>query len=217
MTPAVPAAAARPTDHLPESVVVTGTGAVFGEPDVLTADFAVEADAPAVDSALTRASAAATRMRDALVHAGVARADLRTSDVSINSRRKGEKITGYTVVQGLTAKIRNLPRAGALMSTAITSGGDAARLNSASFGLENDAALLAEARKKAFADARGKAELYAREAHRPLGRVIRVTEDGTGSAGPSPLRGLAYADQAVPVEPGRQQLTATITVEWSLT
>jgi uncharacterized protein len=210
------AASAPVAEETRESVIVSGTGKVSGEPDVLTVSFGVETDAPAVGPALDRAATASTRMRDALVRAGVAKADLQTSDVSVNSRRSGTKITGYTVSQGLTAKIRTLPKAGAVISAAMTAGGDAARLHGTSFAIENDGALLTEARKRAFADARGKAELYAREAGRPLGRVIRVSEESAGFAGGAGLRGLAYADQAAPVEPGRQDLSVTISVEWAL-
>jgi uncharacterized protein YggE len=201
----------------PESVQVTGTGEVSGRPDLLTATFAVEAGASTVDKALNDANAAATRMRDSLVRAGTARSDLQTSDIGISADRNDDQaITGYTVTQGLTAKIRNLPRAGALMSAAIAAGGDAARLSGVSFSIEDDAALLMEARRKAFDDARGKAELYAGAAGRPLGRVLRVSEETptyTGGAGGSFA---AAADMAVPIEPGRQQLTVTVVVEWAL-
>ena len=102
--PAAASTAVPPPDH-EDSVQVTGTGAVFGVPDVLTADFGVEADAPTVDDAMRRATTAATRMRDALLHAGVVKTDLRTSDVAINPKRNDHNdITGYTVSQGLTAK-----------------------------------------------------------------------------------------------------------------
>ncbi|MFI1990626.1 SIMPL domain-containing protein [Actinoplanes sp. NPDC020271] len=210
------ATASQVAEQERESIVVSGTGEVSGTPDVLVANFAVETDAPAVGSALDRAAAAATRMRDALVRAGIAKADLTTSDVSVTARRNATKITGYTASQGLTAKIRDLPKAGSILSAAVASGGDSARLSSTSFTIEDDSALLAEARRKAFADARGKAQSYAREAGRPLGRVVRVSEESAGFAGASALRGMAYADQPVPVEPGRQQVVVTVTVEWAL-
>jgi hypothetical protein len=211
----------RPVNAAPDSVSaervsVTGTGEVFAEPDTLAADFAVETAAATVDDALNRANAAATRMRNALVRAGVVGADLQTSNLGINSRRNDNgEIVGYTVTQGLTATIRDLPRAGVLISAAIAAGGDAARLNGVSFAIEDDAALLSEARRKAFADARGKAELYAREAGRPLGRVVRVSEATFGYAGPVDRNTMAAADSPVPIEPGRQRLAVTITVEWA--
>ncbi|HEX9999989.1 MAG TPA: SIMPL domain-containing protein [Actinoplanes sp.] len=206
-----------PADQSLDSVLVTGTGAVFGEPDTLTANFAVETTAATVGEALESANKAAARMRDALVRAGVARTDLQTSDVGINAKQNAdEKITGYAVRQGLTAKVRNLPRAGALMSAAIAAGGDAARLNGVSFAIEDDAELLNEARRKAFADARGKATLYARQAGRPLGRVVKLSEETPSYGGPVAHYSMAAADSAVPIEPGRQRLTVTVTVEWAL-
>lgn len=212
-----PAAAAGPDDQTRDSVLVTGTGEVFGEPDTLTADFAVEADASTVGEALGRANTATTRMRDALVRAGVVKTDLQTSNVGIGPKRNDHNdITGYTVSQGLTATIRDLPRAGALMSAAIAAGGDAARLNGVSFSISDQAALLVEARKKAFADARAKAELYARAAGRSLGRVVKVSEESAGYRGSYGQNGMAAADSAVPIEPGRQQLAVTVSVEWSL-
>ena len=217
--PAVASAGATvesPSGDQRESVVVTGRGEVLGEPDTLTAQLAVETSAATVDAALHRATAALTRMRDTLVRAGTATADLQTSNVGISARRKDDgTIVDYTVNQGLTAKLRHLPRAGAILSATITAGGDAARLNGVSFTIEDDAALLAEARRKAFADARAKATLYAREAGRPLGRVVRVTEaTSEHSVAGEPDR--FAADSPVPVEPGRQRLAVTVTVEWVL-
>ncbi len=206
-------AAEQPAD----SVLVTGTGEVSGEPDTLTANFAVETTAATVDEALQRANAAATRMRDALVRAGLTGADLQTSNVDVTAQRTDAgKITGYTVSQGTTATIRDLPKAGTLMSEAIAAGGDAARLNGVWFAIEDDTALLAEARRKAFADARSKADLYAREAGRPLGRVIRVSEVLPGDLGDGAPDFRAGADSPVPIQPGRLQLTATVAVEWAL-
>ncbi|BCJ47966.1 putative conserved lipoprotein LpqG [Actinoplanes ianthinogenes] len=215
--PAV-AAGDRTADQPREGVLVTGTGEVFGTPDTLAANFAVETSAATVADALDRANTAATRMRDALVRAGVAKADLQTSDFGINARRDdAQKITGYTVNQGLTAKIRKIPQAGPVISAAVAAGGDAARLNGVSFAIENDAALLAQAREKAFADARGKAELYARAAGRPLGHVVKITE-GTPSyeytGGQDRFASFAPG-AAAPVEPGQQQLSVTVTVEWA--
>jgi uncharacterized protein YggE len=217
--PAFASAAAvgvSPAGHLRESVLVEGTGKVFGNPDMLTADLAVETVAATVGEALDHANTAATRMRDTLIRAGIARADLQTSNLSISSRANdAQAIIGYTVNQGLTVKIRKLRRAGELLSAAIAAGRDAARLNGVSFAIDNDAALLAEARRKAFADARQKAELYAREAGRPLGRVLNVSETAPSAGGWGQHSSFAI-DSPVSIEPGQQQLAVTVTVEWAL-
>jgi uncharacterized protein len=215
--PAAASTGSPPSGQPLESVLVTGTGEVFGEPDLLTADFAVESSASTVEEALNRANTAAARMRDTLIRAGLAGTDLRTSHLAIGAQRDDDGgVTGYLVTQGLSAAIRNLPRAGTIMSDAVAAGGDAARLNGVWFALEDDAALLTEARTKAFADARGKAEVYAHEAGRPLGRVVKVSEvapDHLGSGGQD-LR--IAADSPMPIEPGRQRVAVTVAVEWAL-
>jgi uncharacterized protein YggE len=206
-----------PAGQFRESVLVEGTGEVYGNPTTLAADLAVETTAATVGEALNRANVAATRMRDTLVRAGIARADLQTSSLSISSKvNDAQAIIGYTVNQGLTVKIRNLRRAGELLSAAIAAGGDAARLNGVSFAIDNDAALLATARRHAFADARRKAELYAREAGRPLGRVLKVSETAPSCGGCFGQNNSFAMASRVPIEPGRQRLAVTVTVEWAL-
>ncbi|MCU7724238.1 SIMPL domain-containing protein [Actinoplanes sp. KI2] len=207
-----------PADQAQDSVLVTGTGEVGGEPDTLTADFGVETTASTVAQALQSANTAANRMRDSLIHAGITRADLQTSNLTIGTKVDDKQaVIGYTVSEGLTATIRNLGRAGELMSAAIAAGGDAARLNGVSFAIENDTALLTKARKKAFADARRKATLYAGEAGRSLGRVLKVSEAAPSDGGPvTHYFGPAAMSAPFPIDPGRQQLAVTVTVEWAL-
>jgi uncharacterized protein YggE len=209
-SPASATVVSRAAEDPREGITVTGTGEAFGEPDTLTADFAVETTGATVKEALDRAVAAATRMRDSLLGAGTARADLQTT------QKDDGKITGYTASQGLSLTVRDLARAGTLISAAIEAGGDAARLSNVSFAIENDDALLAQARKAAFADARAKATLYAAEAGRPLGRVVRVNEETPSFGGFSQKHLMASADAAVPIEPGRQRLTVSVVVEWAL-
>src|SRR3954451_6616330 len=147
-----------PAGQFQESVLVDGTGEGYGTPNMLAVDFAVETTAATVREALDRANVAATRMRDTLVRAGIARADLQTSNLIISLKvNQAQKIVGYIVSQGLSVKVRNLKRAGALLSAAIAAGGDAARLNGVSFAIDNPAALLVTARRRAFADAERKA------------------------------------------------------------
>ena len=215
--PATASTEALAAEQAADSVLVTGVGEVSGEPDTLTANFAVQTTTPAVHDALDRANAAATQMRDALVQAGLTSADLQTSNLSISSQRDNDgKVTGYTVDQGIQATFRDLPKAGAIMSAAIAACGDAARLEGVWFSIEDDAALMAEARRTAFADARAKAELYARETGRPLGRVIKISEVGPGDVAPGGFDSRSGASSPVPIEPGRLRLTATVTVQWAL-
>jgi uncharacterized protein len=213
------AVAAEPTttDGAREGVLVSGTGQVLGMPDMLRADFGAEARGASVDEALRSANNALARIRDALVKAGVDRADMQTADVEIFPRySRGGGINGYQVSHQLTVKIRQLDKAGATLSAAVNAGGNNARLSGVSFAMEDDSALLAEARKKAFAEAKAKAELYGQQAGRPLGQVVSVTE-AVRESRPYQTEelGAAASTGGLAIEPGRQRLAVTVTVEWA--
>jgi uncharacterized protein len=171
-----------------------------------------------VDAALRTANGALGRIRDALVDHGVAEADIQTAGIDIYPRyARGGAISGYQVSHQLTVKIRDLAKAGAIISAAVDAGGNAARLSGVSFAIEDDDTLLAQARRQAFADAKAKAELYGEQAGRQLGPVVSVTE--TVRAAEVSAESFRAADLAapspVPIEPGRQQLAVTVTVEWA--
>ena len=219
VAPASAATQTPPADRAREGILVSATGEVLGVPDTLRADFGVGTTAATVDEALNLANAAMTQMQEALVDGGVARADLQTSNASIQPTygRQG-RIIGYAVNEGLTAKIRTTSDAGALITAAIAAGGDAARLSGVSFEIEQDDALLAAARRNAFADAQAKAELYAEQAGRTLGQVMSVTEEVPSNGFTTFASGAAEAMPVpfdVPLQPGREQLAVTVTVEWS--
>jgi uncharacterized protein YggE len=218
--PTSPSATTTSDDGGREGIHVSAVGKVTGRPDVLRIDLGVDIRRASVDSALSQANSTMAKLRTALIRNGVATQDLQTNDVSISPEYddKGRAITAYVVHQGLTVKIRNLERAGRTIDAAARAVGDAARINGVSFAIEDNEALLAQARKNAFASAKAKAELYAAEAGRSLGAVQNVTES-VDAPGPyyynnmaAPMAARAVADMAV--DPGQQQLTVTVNVDW---
>jgi uncharacterized protein YggE len=124
---------------------------------------------------------------------------------------------GYDVYETVAVTLRNLADAGATISDAAAAGGDATRINGVTFTIEDQSALLAQARDAAFADAKAKAEQYAKLAGRSLGRVSVITE-GTSSGGVIyPMeRSAMSAGAPVPVSPGSQDVTLSTNVTWEL-
>ena len=200
-------------------ISVVGVGTVSGTPDVLRFTVGVEVTADTVDAALSSANAAASRMIAVLRERGVAEQDLQTAAVQVHPRygERGEQITGYVVRQDLTVKVTDLDAAGALMTAAVDAGGDAARLSGVAFALEDNDELLAAAREQAYAQARDKAEQYARLAGKELGAVLAISEDV--SRGPWPMA-RASADLAtaasVPIEPGSTDVSVDVHVRWEM-
>ena len=85
------------------------------------------------------------------------------------------------------------------------------------YEFDDDAALRSKARELAYADARTRAEQYAKLAGRTLGDVVLVREEVTPS-GPVPMAAdsaMATAS-AVPIAPGTTDVTVTADVRWSM-
>lgn len=198
-------------------VTVTGTGLVTAVPDVAVVDLGAEARAPGVQDALDRAGAALDAAARGLRERGVTPADLRTTTTSTWTERTDDGTSRTTVRLALRAQVRDVAGAGEAVRAALAAAGDAARLDGIGFALADPAPLAAAAREAAFADARERAEQYAALAGRRLGAVVEVVE---GGGGPGPvartLAAAAPAGDALAVEPGTQEVRATVTVRWEL-
>ncbi|WP_455605525.1 SIMPL domain-containing protein [Cellulosimicrobium funkei] len=196
-------------------VTTTGQGAVTATPDVAVVELGAEASAPGVQDALDRANAGLAAARDALVAHGVAPSDLRTSQTSTwtEQREDGPRTTARLT---LRATLRDVGASGEVVRAALDAAGPVGRLDSTSLAVGDPAPLAAAAREAAFADARARAEQYARLAGRSLGPVVEIREDD-GAPGPVArvLAAKATSDALV-VEPGSQEVRATVTVRWEL-
>jgi uncharacterized protein YggE len=212
-------AAAAASDPAQQGVVVSGLGKVSGTPDVLRVQIGVEVRRADVSSALRDASVVQNRVRAAIRRDGVDPKDMQTADVSLypSYTRKGAP-NGYSVSQSLTVKVRNLPRAGKTIGDAVTAGGNAARVQGVSFALEDNAALLEQARDAAYGEAKKKAERYASLSGRQLGQVELVSEQVPDGAQPMKYAAdLAAAPMAsLPIDAGQSQVSVSVTVRWSL-
>lgn len=211
-----------------DGITVTGVGEVTGRPDVLRATIGVEVTDDSVQAAMETASERAEAVTAALQDAGVAAEDIQTEDVTVRRARPerppepgaapAPEERPYVAENRLDVRIRDVDGAGQVLQAAVDAGGDAARLRGVRFDVEDDDELLADARERAFADARDKAEQYARLAGRELGALQALREGRATSPGPGPFPDEAAAapHAAVPVEPGTERLVVRVTAVWSL-
>jgi hypothetical protein len=122
-------------------------------------------------------------------------------------------VQGYVAQNSVSATIAELARVGAVIDAAVAAGAN--QVYGPSLARDDQAELYRRALRAALDDARADAQVLAAAANVSLGRVTAVVEGGA----PQPL---AYAaDQAraaesTPVEPGTQQVTATVTVTFSV-
>jgi hypothetical protein len=205
----------------PEGVTVTGSGTAEAVPDLLVATLGTETRAGTVAEALDGSVRAMADVIATLRAGGVGDLDLTTGSATVWPISDGYgRVTGYSASQQLTARLRELDRAGALVSEAVRAGGEAARMHGLSFDLSDTRQVTEWARVQAWQDARAKADQLATLAQRRLGEVVRIRE--SGPVHPMGVHGLRYAAAAMPegmptmpVEPGTTTVTVTIEVEWA--
>ena len=129
------------------------------------------------------------------------------------------RLTGYQVSENLSVVLRDLSKAGSIITDVAQVGGDALQIGGATLDLDQDGALITSARQAAFADALAKAKTYADAAGRTLGAVTSISE----STDSQPVT-FAYAAPAasaaaaapVPIQAGSQDVTVTVAVTWAL-
>ena len=209
-------------DKATRQVTVVGAGEVKGTPDTLTVNASIAFVAPEVTGAMNQTSDRQKAVIDALAGSGIDRKDISTTQVSLQPQfagGDGTAIIGYRASNSIDVKIRKLESASQTLSLIISTGGDATRLNSVNYSIEDDSQLVKDARARAFNDAKDRAEQYAQLSGLGLGKVISITESGAATPPPPPVpysRGAEMA-AAVPVEPGQQTVGFSVTVIFELT
>jgi uncharacterized protein YggE len=203
---------------------IAGNAEVHAVPDAALVSTGVVSESETAAAALKANSAALARVIDAIRSAGVEPKDLQTGGLSLEARyyrsdkpstTDRPRIIGYAAANEVTLRVRDLGKLGDLLDKVAVAGAN--RINGIEFIVSNQEGLLDEARRKAVADAKDKADLYARAAGFTLGKVMSLTEESLPSP-PRPMGRAVAASAAapVPVEAGEMTLSVRVRVVWSL-
>jgi uncharacterized protein YggE len=193
-------------------ITVVGTGSANATPDRASFTFGTVSQARTAAAALAASSQAVDRVVAALRNAGVARADIQTSEVSLSPRMNdtGETIVGYTATNSVTANIRRLGDAGAVIDAAVGAGAN--QVYGPNLIASDQDAAYRTALGAAVAEARTKAETLASASGLTLGRITAIAESG---GGPQPLPATGTRDSAPQIEPGTQRIDASVSVTFA--
>jgi uncharacterized protein len=198
-----------------DGLTVTGIGVAQAVPDRAEISFGVISQAQTASQALTANDAAIRRVVAALRTAGIAAADLQTQSFSISPRttEEGDEIRGYTAQNTVTATLRQLARAGAVIDAAVAAGAN--QVYGPSLSRSNARELYQTALRAAVADARAKAEVLSAAAGVRIGAVVGIAEGGDTPV--SDQGGGRQAAPAAQIEPGTQEIRAGVVVTFSIT
>ena len=198
-------------------ITVNASGDVETTPDRAALELGVQTDAASAKAALSQNAERLRRVIDALRKAGVAKDDLRTSNVSLWPQHDpdGTTVTGYEAQSTVAAEL-DVAKAGAAIDAAVGAGANV--VGGPSLSVSERDALYRKALENAVEAARAKAEAIADAAGVKLGRVTAVVESA-GYEEPPPMpyaMRAAETAEATPIEPGKQAIEATVTVTFAL-
>jgi uncharacterized protein len=205
-------------------VEVTGEGSIGAAPDFAEVTLGVTSTGKKAGDAVTANAQAANALAALIRSEGVAPADIQTSTVSVSpmfsqplpNQQTAPTVTGYSVSNNVSVRVRDIPRLGALLDKAVTAGANS--IYGIGFGHNDVSALLDKARPLAVADARRKAEIYAAAGGGRIGRLMVLTEEGGGRQPPMAFsRAYAAAPPPTPIEAGEDKLTVTVNARFELT
>jgi uncharacterized protein YggE len=203
---------------------VTGQGKVTAVPDIAILRLGIEAEEASVAEAQTQASEAMEGVMTALTENGVAEKDIQTQYFSIRRITKWDRVkeeevvTGYRVTNMVTAKIRDIDKAGSIIDAVAKAGGDLTRIDNISFSVDDPSEYYEEARQKAMVDAKAKGEQLAELAGVTLGKATYISE---GISYPVYPRAIAVEEvmAAAPetaISPGEIEISLTVQVAYAI-
>lgn len=216
---ATPAFAQAPT---PPMITVSGEGTVSVPPDLALVDGGVTSDAKTAREASEANNAAMAKVLTALKGTGIAEKDMQTSRLSLfpqyaqQSRPNGgpNVISGYRASNRVTIQVRDVSKVAGTIDTLVSSGAN--EVGGINFVVTKASLLLDDARTQAIADARRKAEIYAKAAGVALGAPVNVSEDSGSAPAPMMLRKMAADSASAPVAQGEETLRVNVSVSWEI-
>lgn len=205
----------------PQVIAVTGEASVSAVPDLATIDGGVVSEAKTAREASDVTNKAMAAVLAALKGAGIADSDIQTSRISLqpqsNARSPAQsgtpQIIAYRASNRVTVRIRDINKIASTIDTLVGAGAN--DIGGIDFVVTKESELLDDARAKAIADAKRKAQIYAKAAGVTLGPAVSINEDGASP--PMPMQMRTFKAGAVsPVSPGEETLRVSVNVSFEI-
>jgi uncharacterized protein len=216
LTPAAAQTVQRPHNL----ITVSGQGEVTVTPDLAVLNAGVTTTGKTGQAASEANAKVMTAVMAALKSLGIEEKDIQTSRLSlmpVRDRVGNEiRITSFQASNKVNVEIRDLGKIADVVDRIVGAGAN--DIGGLQFTVASPSKPLDQAREAAIADAKRKAELYARAANVKLGGPISITEQGASPPRPMMyMRSAAAAEAAsTPISVGDEVLRVTVTVSYEL-
>lgn len=201
-------------------ITVSGEGRVDVAPDMALVTLGVTSEAKTTAAAMGETSEKMTALLAYLEGLGIDGPNVQTNQLSLHprydSRSSGPAvISGYVATNTVSVRLLDLDQAGVVLDGVLESGAN--QFQGLQFTLQDDSAARDEARRRAVADARARAELYAEAAGVGLGPLMTLTE--AGGHNPQPMVMMESAmrgGDVMPIAEGELSIVAQVTMVYEI-
>jgi uncharacterized protein YggE len=209
------------------TITVVGEGKVSLMPDIATINVGAEARADTASEAKAEVDARMAAIAAALQEAGVAEKDIQTSHYSIHYEQEPMPMTsmmgegpapenqgGYRVSNMVRVTVRDVEKAGDVLDAVVQAGAN--QVYGVNFTVSDESTWQSEARAKAMADARSRAQELAGLAKVELGGVLSVSEVIGSLSVPVPVMAVERGMGGGGIAPGELELGTQIQVTFAI-
>jgi len=202
---------------------INATGEVTRVPDLAVITAGVVTRSATAGGAIQQAAMRMARVREALRQAGIADRDIQTSNISLEpqytyANNQPPKLNGYAATNQLSIRFRDIENTGKILDALVAQGAN--QINGPNLTIDKPDAALDEARAKAVATGRARADLYARSLGMRVVRLVSVNESGGSYPVPPPMPMYARAEAAqaadTKLDAGEQKLQINVAMTFEL-
>lgn len=213
----------------PRYITVNGEGKAFVVPDIALMELSVVNEGDDIAVIVKKNTERTNAVIDAIKKLGIEEKDIKTTQYNLVPRYEwiqdtGERISkGYTMTQSIRVKVRDFIKIGEIINqtTVLGSQQNVNFIGGLQFTLEDPEQARQQAREKAIAQAKTKAENIAKSSGLKLGKLVNVNdgyypyystyEKATGLGGGD----VSNAPSVAPdIQPGQQEVDMTVTLTY---
>ena len=200
---------------------ISATGETTRVPDVAVVSAGVVTRSSTARAAMQQNAVQMDRVRAALKRAGIADRDIQTSNISLNPEyryvdNQPPQLTGYTASNQVSVRFRDIARTGDILDALVAQGAN--QINGPNLTIDQPEAAMDEARTRALAVGRARADLYARSLGMRVVRLLSVSEGGGSEPiiRPMVMQARAANDSSTKIDPGEQKVQVSLAMVFEL-
>jgi uncharacterized protein YggE len=214
--------ASAPIANTGRVITVVGTGQASGAPDVATVNIGVETSSGNVQQAVADNRTKMNTLLQVLKGLNIAENDIQTTNYSVYTEQQPAP-TGttpttptltYRVSNQVNVTVRDVSKLGDVLDTVVTNGAN--NIYGVSFSVADPTKLQGDARAKAMADAKARAESLASLAGVRLGEVVSVSEVVNGATPMFRAEAAATGSGGTPIQPGMLDVNMSVQVSYAI-